>query len=194
MVDLFAPTADDELERLRLYDQSASFPVLPRPSWDDYFMGLAFIASQRSPDLSTKHGCVLVDKDNHVVGTGYNGFYPGADDEFLATLQPKPYFLINHSEVNAVENCTVKITKENAVRAYVTGQVCLECAEFLVANGVKHFIMAERRGFSNPDAGDGRKFDELAARSGVFVERIKPNLTWLTNPKFISDLRQHGFV
>ena len=32
-----------------------------RPSWDEYFMALAEQISRRSPDPSTRHGCVLVD-------------------------------------------------------------------------------------------------------------------------------------
>jgi deoxycytidylate deaminase len=44
-----------------------------RPSWDEYFLALAEQISRRSPDPSTRHGCVLVDADNRVISTGYNG-------------------------------------------------------------------------------------------------------------------------
>ena len=43
-----------------------------RPSWDEYFMGMAKLTSQRSTCLRRKVGAVIV-KDKHIVATGYNG-------------------------------------------------------------------------------------------------------------------------
>ena len=43
-----------------------------RPPWDDYFMGLASLAAQRSNCMKRRVGCVLV-RDNRVISTGYNG-------------------------------------------------------------------------------------------------------------------------
>ena len=43
-----------------------------RPSWDEYFLLLAFIVSRRSSCLRTKVGAVIV-KDRDVISTGYNG-------------------------------------------------------------------------------------------------------------------------
>ena len=40
--------------------------------WDLYFMKIARAVSIRSPDLHTKHGCVLVDSRNRIISTGYN--------------------------------------------------------------------------------------------------------------------------
>ena len=46
-------------------------------------MSIALVTSLKSKDLNTKVGAVLVDRDNHIVGTGYNGFPKGVDDEQL---------------------------------------------------------------------------------------------------------------
>ncbi|KAL6929986.1 hypothetical protein ACO0SA_001393 [Hanseniaspora valbyensis] len=43
-----------------------------RPSWDEYFMQLANLASTRSNCMKRKVGCCIVSK-NKVVATGYNG-------------------------------------------------------------------------------------------------------------------------
>ena len=44
-------------------------------SWDQYFMGLAVLASKRSKDPNTQVGAVIINpKDNRVVSLGYNGF------------------------------------------------------------------------------------------------------------------------
>ena len=39
-------------------------------SWDDYFMGVAFLAAKRSKDPSSQVGAVIVDEDNKIVGVG----------------------------------------------------------------------------------------------------------------------------
>ena len=55
-------------------DWCKSFPLPPieRPSWDEYFLLMAFVASTRSSCLRTKVGAVIV-KDKAVISTGYNG-------------------------------------------------------------------------------------------------------------------------
>ncbi|KAF2436312.1 putative deoxycytidylate deaminase [Tothia fuscella] len=47
-------------------------PSRLRPTWDQYFMRLASLASQRSNCMKRSVGCVLV-RNNRVVSTGYNG-------------------------------------------------------------------------------------------------------------------------
>ncbi|MDR5708677.1 MAG: cytidine deaminase, partial [Armatimonadota bacterium] len=42
-----------------------------RPSWDDYFMSMAVLASSRSTCLRRRVGAVIV-KDRMVLSTGYN--------------------------------------------------------------------------------------------------------------------------
>ncbi len=43
-----------------------------RPSYDEYFMEMAEIVSERSTCLRRKVGALLV-KDRHILSTGYNG-------------------------------------------------------------------------------------------------------------------------
>ena len=45
---------------------------MKRPSWDEYFMRVAFLVSERSTCLRRKVGAVLV-KDKRILATGYNG-------------------------------------------------------------------------------------------------------------------------
>ena len=44
-----------------------------RPTWDQYFMKMADIARRRSNCMKTSVGAVIVNEDNRVVSTGYNG-------------------------------------------------------------------------------------------------------------------------
>ena len=46
---------------------------LNRPSWDEYFIKMAEIASTRSPDPNKQVGAILVSKRNRLLSQGYNG-------------------------------------------------------------------------------------------------------------------------
>ena len=48
-----------------------------RPSWDEYFLGIAEAVSARGECLRSRVGAVLV-LDNRILATGYNGTAPGA--------------------------------------------------------------------------------------------------------------------
>ncbi len=109
-------------------------------SWDEYFMGLAIFTSFRSKDPSSKVGAVIVDENNHIVGTGYNGFVAGIDEskfswdregDFLSTKYP----YVVHAEANAILNSTK--TDLSKCRVYVTLATCNECAKLLAQKGIK---------------------------------------------------------
>jgi dCMP deaminase len=57
-----------------------------RISWDDKWLGQAYLTSMRSIDARTKCGCVLV-KDNQIVSEGFNGFIRGIDDGALPNYE-----------------------------------------------------------------------------------------------------------
>ena len=48
-----------------------------RLNWDEYFMSIAILASQRSPCKRLQVGSVIV-KNNRLISMGYNGFISGA--------------------------------------------------------------------------------------------------------------------
>ncbi|MBA7575192.1 hypothetical protein ES708_17013 [subsurface metagenome] len=78
-------------------------------SWDEYFMGVALLSSQRSKDPNTQVGACIVNPKNKVVGVGYNGFPTGcSDDEFPWAREGEyldtKYPYICHAELNAVIN------------------------------------------------------------------------------------------
>lgn len=62
-------------EKLKLELQHKQQDVLRffRPTWDQYFMKMADIARRRSNCMKTSVGAVIVNEDNRVVSTGYNG-------------------------------------------------------------------------------------------------------------------------
>lgn len=147
-----------------------------RPSWKNYFLGLAKVASQRSHDIHTQHGCVITDDKHRILGVGYNGFPKGLDDSQLPTNRPDKYPWMIHAERNALSNCVVR--PDNGI-AYVTGQCCNDCIMALWQEGVKTVIMAKSHGTHLFDEKQQEHFDKFVKLSGISIEYIENDLSWI---------------
>lgn len=147
-----------------------------RPSWTDYFLGLAKVVSQRSHDIHTQHGCIIVDRSHRILGVGYNGFPKGMIDHLLPTSRPEKYHWMIHAERNALSNCVMR--PDNAV-AYVTGQSCNDCAMALWQEGITEIIMADNHGTHLFDNAAQSRFDLFVHQTGITIQKVKPNLSWL---------------
>lgn len=113
-------------------------------SWDECFMQMAHLIAQRSKDPSTQAGAVIVDKDNIVVGLGYNGFPRGCSDEKLpwdreGDFLDTKYAYVVHAEENAVYNAN-KDTRDGIL--YCTLFPCNECAKTTIQSGIKEIVYA----------------------------------------------------
>lgn len=161
-----------------------------RPSWTDYFLGLAFMVSQRSADERTKHGCVLVDANNHIIATGYNSFPRGMDDAHLPQNRPDPskpdelnkYDFVDstHSERNALYNCMVSPwSLPGPVVAYVTGEPCNSCLAALWQSNVRTVYHAKRYGSALLNERTRKVKEIFLAQTGMELIEVEPNLDWL---------------
>ncbi len=112
---------------------------ITRPSWDEYFMTVARMASLRSKDPSTKVGAVIV-KDNRLISMGYNGMPHGIDFTYDSRegLDSK-YLYVCHAELNALLNLRGYNSVEGST-IYVTLFPCNECAKMIVQAGIKKVI------------------------------------------------------
>lgn len=155
-----------------------------RPSWTDYFLNIAFLASQRSHDIHTQHGCVITDRQNRILSIGYNGFPRGAKDDELPTTRPEKYDWMDHSEENAVANCSVR--PDNGI-AYVTGQCCNHCIRTLWRHGITKVVMAKRHGSHLLNEETQKLFDRFVETTGIEIEYVEPDLSYLrhTYNKFV---------
>jgi dCMP deaminase len=149
-----------------------------RPSWTDYFLGLAKVISQRSHDIHTQHGCVITDKNNRILGVGYNGFPRGLNDSELPTSRPEKYPWMVHSERNALSNCVVR--PDDGI-AYVTGQCCNDCIIALWQEGIKTVYMIDDHGTLLFDKEAQKRFDLFVSMSGIVIKKITPDLSWVKN-------------
>lgn len=149
-----------------------------RPSWTNYFLGLAKVVSQRSHDIHTKHGCVITDQQNRILGVGYNGFPKGMDDSVLPLSRPDKYHWMIHAERNALANCVIR--PDNGI-AYVTGQCCNDCIMSLWQEGVVKVYMADNHGTKLFDDDAKKRFDLFVKNSGIEIDYVPIDYSWVNN-------------
>ena len=113
-------------------------------SWDEYFMGVALLAAQRSKDPSTQVGACIVDTSNRILSTGYNGFPYGCDDEEYpwcrqgeSVVQTK-YPYVVHAELNAILNAHGTSLANATI--YVDLFPCNECAKAIIQCGISEVV------------------------------------------------------
>ncbi len=113
-----------------------------RPSWDQYFLKLAMLASERATCPRMHCGCVLV-RDKHVLATGYNGSLPGLPhcDEVGCMVVEGHCIRTNHAEMNAICQAARNGVSLNGATSYVTNMPCTTCAKALVATGIRRVVV-----------------------------------------------------
>lgn len=112
-------------------------------NWDEYFMGVALLAARRSKDPSTQVGACIVDQNNIILSTGYNGFpYGCSDDTFpwerQGQINDTKYPYVVHAELNAILNAQGRSLR--GARIYVALFPCNECAKAIIQSGIREVI------------------------------------------------------
>jgi len=113
-----------------------------RPEWDQYFLKLAMLASERATCPRMHCGCVLV-KDKNVVATGYNGSIPGDEhcEDVGCLVIDNHCVRTNHAEMNALTQAAKRGHPVDGATAYVTNMPCTTCAKALIASGIKRVVV-----------------------------------------------------
>lgn len=144
-------------------------------SWDEYFMGVASLASKRSKDPSTQVGACIVNNENRIMTVGYNGMPLGcSDDEFPweregGMLETK-YAFVCHAEMNAILNCGTSDLRDT--RVYVTLFPCNECTKAIIQKGIKEIIYMDDKYHDTEGCQCARKMLDAA---GVTYKQYQPS-------------------
>lgn len=114
-----------------------------RPSWDDYFLQIAFTVAQRSTCDRAHVGCALV-RDRRILTTGYNGAPAGLPhcDDVGHLLVDGHCVRTLHAEQNALIQAALHGVGTEGATAYVTHQPCLTCAKMLINAGIRRVVYA----------------------------------------------------
>lgn len=111
-----------------------------RPSWDQYFVTISHLISQRSSCDRLHVGCVIV-KNNRIVTTGYNGFIAGTPHTGVVRNDHEQMTI--HAETNAVADAAKRGVSLDESTAYITHCPCINCCKILIASGIKTIIYSD---------------------------------------------------
>lgn len=143
-------------------------------SWDEYFMGVAVLASMRSKDPNTQVGACIVDSENRILSTGYNGFPSGcSDDEFPWEREGDfchtKYPFVVHAELNAILNARGK--NLTGAKIYVALFPCNECAKAIIQSGIKEIVYLSDK-YAKTDGTIASK--RMLESAGIKFTQLKP--------------------
>ncbi len=123
-----------------------------RPSWDEYFMRLAYLVSTRATCTRRKVGAVIV-KERRVLATGYNGppkglahcDVTGCIREELNIPSGERHELCRglHAEQNAIIQAAVHGVSIKGATIYVTNHPCVVCAKMIINAEMEEIVYAE---------------------------------------------------
>ncbi|MBU1998742.1 MAG: cytidine/deoxycytidylate deaminase family protein [Candidatus Omnitrophota bacterium] len=121
-----------------------------RMSWDEYFMQIAHLVSQRSTCLRRNVGAVIV-KNKRILATGYNGAPSGLDHCLdIGCLRKKLKIPSGHrhelcrglhAEQNAIIQASLYGISVKESTLYVTHQPCIICAKMLINAGINDIVI-----------------------------------------------------
>ena len=147
-------------------------------SWDEYFMGVALLAAKRSKDPNTQVGACIVDENNIILSTGYNGFPTGcSDDEYpwSRTGEETKYPFVVHAELNTILNANGKNLRGS--RLYVSLFPCNECAKAIIQSGIKEIIYLSDKYALSPSTIDSKR---MLASAGVVTRELSAHIKSIT--------------
>lgn len=148
---------DDLVKKtIDFYDYFKESGNIQRPSWDEYFMSLAMVASSRASCLKFAVGAVI-EKDHEVLAMGYNGAPKGIEscyERFMrgmglnACYKTENNIDDNHKNsgkcpaIHSEENAMQRIDIRNAMgsRMYSVVFPCIECSRRIANKGIAEVI------------------------------------------------------
>ncbi len=147
-------------------------------SWDEYFMGVALLASKRSKDPNTQVGACIVDDNNIIISTGYNGFPFGCSDDDYSWARDgadTKYQYVVHAELNAILNANGKSLK--GAKLYVDLFPCNECAKAIIQSGIREIVYLYDKYADTPQTIASKK---MLTSAGVKLTQFSSGLDSLT--------------
>lgn len=133
--------------------------------WDKRFIELAAHIGAWSKDPNRKVGCVIVDGDNIVRSSGFNGFPRGVNDVAESWHdRPAKYTWTEHAERNAIFNAARTGVSVAGCRMYVNWFPCMDCARAIVQSGVVEVVTRV------PDMTDSHWGEDYKQASILFEE------------------------
>jgi len=140
--------------------------MIVRPTLDQYLMGLAKLAAERTTCIRRGVGCVLANAHGHILAVGYNGVTagmphcneerPGLDhwQQAERLVEYFPHACKGHDLPPGQDSCEAVHAEQNALlqcrdpweieTAYVTLSPCKSCMKLLLNTSCKRLVIAAK--------------------------------------------------
>ena len=141
-----------------------------RPSWDEYFMEIARVVSERATCDRLHVGAIIV-KNRVILSTGYNGASRGLPhcDEAGHELVDGHCVRTVHAEANAILQAAKYGVPVDEATLYVTNSPCYDCFKMIVNAGIKRVVYGS---FYKGRYDASEKVLELAKNAGVEIVKF----------------------
>lgn len=145
-----------------------------RPTWDEYFMGIAESAALRSTCLIDKKGAAITVR-NRIISIGYSGAPSGVKsclEHGFCRKRALGYghgeghheCLAVHAEANAIVSAARTGVSLEGGTIYATAKLCEGCAKLIINSGIKTVLY--KHDYKSPLT------DKLFAESGVSMAKM----------------------
>ncbi|MDY0152084.1 MAG: cytidine/deoxycytidylate deaminase family protein [Candidatus Cloacimonas sp.] len=124
-----------------------------RPSWQQYFMEMAYLAAKRSTCIRRAVGAVLV-RDNQIISTGYNGSPKGVahcteigclrEQQNIPSGEKHELCRGVHAEQNAIIQAAINGSSTRNGSMYCTHQPCSICARMIINAEIRTVYISEK--------------------------------------------------
>ena len=139
-------------------------------NWDRKFMAMCDLIASWSKDKSKKVGAVIVDSDNRVLSTGYNGLPIGCNDNVESRhIKPKKNSFVVHAEANPIYSCAKSGIKTKGSTMYLTWYPCCDCCKAIIQSGISK-IMCYEPDWNDDSWGESFRYTkEMLAEANIEV-------------------------
>jgi dCMP deaminase len=127
---------------MSFYSNQTFWRCVIRPSWNEYFLGIAEAVSKRGDCTRRQVGAVIV-KNNRIVATGYNGTIPGQPG-CLDGQCPGGDGVIPCITIHAEANAILYADRNDCEGAdiYISDVPCQHCQKLISGAGIKQWFCA----------------------------------------------------
>lgn len=127
-----------------------------RPVITDWFLELASVVAKRSTCARRSVGCILTDRRNRVLSTGYNGVargLPHCNEGFpcAGASAASGTNLDGCEAIHAEQNALLQVRDADEIHCcYVTVSPCVTCVKLLMNTSCQYIYFSER--YAHDDA------------------------------------------
>lgn len=137
----------------------------------DMIDAMVLAMEQRSSDKDTQVGCVIANREGHILMMGANHHTRGVNATPENLQRPEKYDWIEHAERNAIFAAARQGVALNGSVMYLPGFPCVECARAIAQSGISLLFHGSTEGWDEERYKFSKSRTILEAAGVTLVER-----------------------